>query len=239
MKKVNTLLCLVYLFIMTTPVTAQVNIGIKGGATISTVDFNFSRNGNHSLGGYQSTSISDLTVIERKYQNVQGYCFAFSVQKKLTEKLGLQLEVQYDQKGFHEFVSAVYLGTNYSQDLSTRFTYIDLPILLDYNLFKKGKFEINGLGGLNIGYALLSEQTYSAFGDSRTYKYELTSNNFNRVDLSLVGGVGFCYYLGGNALTLDTRYAFGLSSTELSDVLNKSQNRVISLLLGYRLALRR
>jgi hypothetical protein len=216
---------------------AQIHLGIKGGATLSTIDFNFATEGVHSLGGYRPTYSGSVSKSTFQYQKVQGYCIGVSIEKPLDERLGAVLELQYSQKGFHETEGFNYQGQSVVLNLTTVYSYIDMPILLNYSLMKKGNMGLVGEIGLNIGYALWGQQTYKTDTYANTYDYVFSSENFNRLDLSVLAGLGFYYNMGANRITFNTRYAFGITDTERSDVLNKSPNRVLSFILGYQFKL--
>jgi Outer membrane protein beta-barrel domain len=222
------------LILISMQINAQITLGVNTGITLSTVDFNFSRFGVHSLGGARSTYSGYLSDMVIKNQKVEGYCWYLTAEKIMNEKISLQLEVQYEQRGFHEFSNFNFQSTPVNYDLTVVTSYLALPIILKYNLLKKDNWGTYVNGGLSFAYALTSNQTYYDKGDMRTYNYDFTNSNFNRVDLSVIGGLGMNYLIGKNRLDISCRYSYGLTNTELSDVLILSQNRVILFSLGYK-----
>jgi Outer membrane protein beta-barrel domain len=217
---------------------AQVEIGIKAGTTLSTTAFGGTNRSNYSAETLPSV-LSPWSVKANNYTYPQqlGVSFAVSAMMPIHGKWSLQGELQYNQKGYHERNSML-LITDETIEVNTfaKYTYIDLPILAKYTL-KNGGMGVFVVGGVDLGYTLGGHVAYNnSFNDGGLDAY-LSSANYNRLEVSAVGGLGLSYALGKNTLTLDTRYAYGLTNTELSVPCYSSNNRVISVLLGYQFRL--
>ena len=154
--------------------------------------------------GANFSSITDAQGLSNK----TGFLAGAFVGAKFGDKIGLQVDLLYSQQGA-EFDTG-------SFDL----TYVNVPVVLKYYLFK----------GLNL-------QAGPQFGFNIDDDITVVVNNVQEkamaesFDLSGVVGIGFDLPLG---IRVDCRYNFGLTEVIKSDTdTNSPKNTVISLSLGY------
>jgi hypothetical protein len=152
--------------------------------------------------------------------------------------LTLAPELYYAQKGAENFQSRLAAGEPAEVSLS----YVEVPVLLRLPIpVGSGRFQPYLAGGPVFGWQLDCEVRAGASGAREdcgqllggAQQLEETLRNFEQ-GIMFGAGVAFEVIQGLGAITLDARYARGLS--RLSDDANgpEIQNRALSLLLGYR-----
>ncbi len=98
----------------------------------------------------------------------------------------------------------------------TRFSYIDAPLLFQFNLPTESGFQPYAIAGPSIGYATGGKVTTSARAiielDLFSTDINLDAIDYNRTHVALVGGLGAKARLGQNAaFFVEARYEHGLS----------------------------
>jgi hypothetical protein len=202
--------------------TAQMQIGIRGGYNLASL-----------------TLADDVTGSSTSTFGFKGgLCFGASLEIPLGSGLALSLEPQYLQKGVAQ--TSYYNGA-IEGIIKATMPYFELPVLIKPTILSLENFEINGAIGLSLGYTstfhyVVTDKTGLIVSEA---DYTITPTNFNKLDISAVGGIGFKYKIGSGSLTFDTRYGYGLTNTTLnpSDTSFKSANRVIAFFLGYQFKL--
>lgn len=153
--------------------------------------------------------------------------------------LTLAPEIYYAQKGAENFQSRLAAGESVEVSLS----YVEVPVLLRVALpAGGGRFQPYVTGGPVFGWQLDCEVQASATGAQEDcgqllggeQQIEETLRSFEQ-GMMVGGGVAFDLVRGLGALTLDARYARGLSRLSEQADGPEIQNRSFSLLLGYRL----
>lgn len=145
------------------------------------------------------TNISKMDYKEGQNENPQriGFVFGGFVDVGLTENLALMTELQYSPEGANL--------KPYKSD------YLNLPVILNYNLF----------GGFKLGV-----------GPQVGLKIHKKNDGFKNVAFS---GVGFAEYMITDEIGIDVRYLYGISNV-FDDHLNvDAKQRVVQLGLTYRL----
>ena len=191
---------------------SQYHFGIKAGLNINKQKFSPNLNSNsngqnaHDVFGYINTF----------HFGVTGDYF-------INNSFGITSELLYEVKGTH------YNKTELSPGFDHKLTYISLPILLDYSIFKSLTLQ----AGVETGYLLKTEDTYK-----QTEGILDDIDQFNRLEFS--GIVGFKYNLPANVY-LSIRYIHGITSL-LPDLINRDANeehnidllnRTYQLSIGY------
>ena len=185
--------------------TLTPKFGIKGG-------FNF----------------SNLYVDNVQDEHVKvGGNIGFYAKLPVTKGLSIQPELIYSNKGAKEDYS------NFLQGSGTyRFNlhYVEVPVLLVINLTKN--FSISG-GGYAAFLAGATVKDVDSDGTINNAT-ELSTDDFNRFDYGLVGGVS----VDIDHVTLGARYNYGLHNIGKDDNLagqltENSKNSVASLFIGF------
>jgi len=155
--------------------------------------------------------------------------------------LTLAPEIYYAQKGAENFQSRLVAGEPAEISLS----YVEVPVLLRFAIpAGDSRFQPYLAGGPVFGWQLDCEVQASSTGAREDcgqllggeQQLEETLRNFEQ-GVMLGGGVAFEAIRGLGAITLDARYARGLSRLSESPDGPEIQNRALSLLLGYRFGL--
>lgn len=190
---------------------AQIYLGLHGGANLSSMQF---------------TNNFDYRLKEINY--IQGINGGFVFQYLPQEHTGLQVEINYSERGWSD------------QDDSVKYTrsidYMEMPFLSHFNI-GGGKFRFTIDLGFYVAYALSSfeEQTLIESNEFTSGEYELIEGRDNVWDFGILGGGGFEYRIGDFVILARARYAYGLGNIfAQKEVLASeiSQNRVISINLG-------
>ncbi len=112
----------------------------------------------------------------------------------ITENFGLQAELLYTQKGGK--------GPIGSEDVTIKLDYIELPIMLRYQLERTNCFYFNG--GFDIAYNSNNAMVTS----SKTYVFD----DIKKIDYGIVIGAGCQFGLGNLPMYIDMRYYHGLTT---------------------------
>lgn len=142
--------------------------------------------------------------------------------------ISLEPGLYYSQKGY-ELKGALnvkgldFLGANAKAKLNSQ--YIDLPLLLKANL--------NGLqlfAGPQVSYLMQSDlkTTAGVFGFNLLNKKMDASDQFNKWDAAVTGGVGYKF---ANGVNISASYDYGLSRVDANNSLN-SYNHAVKVGIG-------
>jgi len=147
-----------------------------------------------------------------------GFIFRYITEKNV----GLQVELNYFQRGWKE-TDSIY---------SRRLNYIELPFMTHIYFGNKTRFFFNI--GPKISY-LLSENVLRNETVS-SEKVEQVKSVENPFDYGICGGLGFMFKISKNVFQLDARANYSLSdifSNNKTDYFDTSNNINVSLNLGW------
>ena len=136
----------------------------------------------------------------------------------ITDKLAFQPEVLYSQKGSRSTEEQF----NAHGYIRWKLNYVEIPVLLTYEIFPK--FTL--LGGGTFGYLLGAKQDFSGVG------YEDQTDLFNKTDLLWVAGLEYQIW---DALSLDMRMSRSLVAVSKVPMPRYFYNNSIGLTLRYHL----
>lgn len=178
MKKLLSLICVVGLFALNVnDLKAQdTKFGIKGGATLYSVTTSFA--------GFEESSNSKI-----------GFAAGVFMEKSFNDLLSLQVEGLYVQKGGEEE------GDDFFGDENITLSYIDVPVLVKFNIPLDGTVQPFVYGGGFVGYLLDATASEDDFEDD-------ISDFLNDINYGLSFGVGASFGM----LSLDIRYDMGLAN---------------------------
>lgn len=202
-------LLLIYLLILIRPTQAQINVGLKAG-------INYVNN--------ELVNPPPDYVTPNSYRF--GYHFGLFTNIKLADRFSLNPELAFSNK-----------GSRYDLDPTIRIAnihlnYLNLPILIEYELLDKLSVEI----GPELGYLL------SAKAKTKTDTQDIKNIWDNDIDIGLSAGLKYQLL---DKWIIGIRYSHGFSSVmknitfydengnPLDD--NKMQNRAFQLSVGYRI----
>ena len=202
---------------------AQISIGVRAGANLANVSF---------------SDTSDLDIGDPKTR--VGAILGAVLEMGITEKLAIQVEPSFIQKGWRIKDESQLLGQTIKIDGNYTFNYIDVPVLakLRFNGENTGLY---AFAGPTFGYMASGKYkvTTEVAGQKETEEEKLTfddEDGINRFDVGATLGAGFQLNLGGGRLFFDARYNLGLSNIADEEEVDDDfsiRNKGIGLSIGY------
>ena len=182
MKKSKILICtsLVLTFMAFTGVKAQQNepkFGIKGGVNFSNL---------------YTDNVDDNNVLT-------GFNVGLFAKLPVTNFISIQPEISYTGKG----AELVYNNALVSGTAQFKLDYIEVPLLLVVNVTKN--FNIHA--GPYAAYLISGKTTNKSSNGSYNFQDNINTDDFNRFDAGLAGGVG----LDLEPVSFGIRYNYGLT----------------------------
>jgi hypothetical protein len=161
-------------------------------------------------------------------QNHTGFFAGGYASIPFSDVISLEPGLYYSQKGY-EMTGSLnvkgldFLGANAKAKLNSQ--YIDLPVLLKAN--------INGFqlfAGPQVSYLMQADlkTTAGVFGINLLNKKMDASNQFNKWDAAVTGGVGYKF---ANGVNISAAYDYGLSRVDASNSVN-SYNQAVKVGIG-------
>ncbi|MES2733304.1 MAG: porin family protein [Bacteroidota bacterium] len=222
MKKSNVVCILLFVLLTTSSAMAQqVRFGIRAGLNVADWQGDAAQSVNNLL---------DLTNGYASKQARQGFHAGVYASIPLTAHFTLEPGVQYSQKGTRllgNFTSEALDLLNVKATVTNQASYLDVPVMAKFYLAKGLHF----YGGPQVSF-LLSNQVNtkaSVLGFSLLNRNFDVTDNFRRVDLALVGGVGYRF---DNGFNLNVGYDYGLNTLDQRGNIN-TYNRVIKASVGF------
>ncbi len=224
MRKIYTLAAII-IFAAVTKVNAQVNVGIGAGVTHS------------SLKGDAMSSFNNILDFADGFVTTRprtGFYAGGFVEMPLGDIVSLQPGIYYSQKGQSIRASIPgdkmniigMLGAGARADLVSH--YIDIPVVFKAEVAKG----LQVFAGPQLSYLAKSnlKADASILGVSLFKSNIDVSDNFNKADWALTGGVGYTF---DNGLSINAAYDHGLSRIDKNSAL-ESFNRSFKVGLGYK-----
>jgi len=203
---------LLLIFAGASSASAQIAIGIKGGANLS--NFSVTEDGGEP---------------ELPYDSRTGFLLGATVGVTVTPWLAVQLEGRYSQKGTKQTENDVIA--------SLRLSYIDVPLIAKAYIPTKGSpvmpyLYAGGFVGFETSCGLTTSGAVSVDLDCETADVGRQSN-----DYGVVFGGGTDVRLGPGAVTLDIEYSLGLRNLAEDQEIGEAYSRVFAFAAGYKLIL--
>ena len=204
MKKLSVVLLVALCVFALAPRDLAAGVGIKGGYSLA-----------------KFSLVPADTEMEWQYLPswVAGVYFEF--------KLGfvsVQPEILYTRMG------AKYAYEPEAFRIEYRYDYVQVPILLKFNIVPAGPIRPFLYGGGYGAYLIKAEGFMESGGESE--EADLT-DEFMRVDYGVVGGGGLAFKLPGISLSVEGRYNYGLANIFKDPVEGETmKNRSIMVLVG-------
>lgn len=131
-----------------------------------------------------------------------------------TDKMQLQAEINYDQKGAK------------SDEVTAKYDYLSVPVLFKYSLGKSDHTALNF--NVNLGpYAAFLLNSELEMDENTTDMADATEN----FEAGAILGFGMKYPVGNDHLLMDLRLGLGLTNFDKADI--EPNNKYIGLTLGY------
>lgn len=148
----------------------------------------------------------------------------------VSENFSIEPGIYYSQKGYEvkgelNVKGLEFIGANAKATLQSQ--YIDIPVLLKGNF---GGFEL--FAGPQVSYLLNSDlrTTAGVFGFNLLDRKMDASDQFNKFDAGVTGGIGYQF---GNGLNISASYDYGLTKVDANRNVD-SYNRGVKVGIGYR-----
>lgn len=221
MKKTFTLFTFLFIFIVAT-IHAQTQFGISAGVT------------NASWKGNAVQSLDQLVTISKGYLDTRGRTGFYAggyAHIPLGGRVSVEPGIYYSQKGYAmkgdiQISKLEFLGAD--ANLQVQSHYIDVPVLLKVN-------PVSGLqlyAGPQLSYLVKNNLHVDAgvLGFSVLNRNMDITNQFNRYDIAVVGGVGYKF---NNGVSINAGYDHGLARLDKNSNF-KSYNRVVKVGVGFQ-----
>ena len=172
-------------------------------------------------------NLSNLYNIEVNDNNMRvGFNVGVYGKFPVSKGVSIQPELLYTTKGAKLDYTNFTLGQG---EYRFNLNYLELPVTAVFNVAKNFNIHLGGYA------AYLTNVNITDVNDNGTINEiaDLRSNDFNRVDAGLVGGLGFDI----SNLTIGARYNYGLVDVGKVDnvsqeLVGKSKNSVLSFYIG-------
>ncbi|MBP6022025.1 porin family protein [Ferruginibacter sp.] len=200
---------------------AQITYGVQAGATIA----NWKGDALQSLNDVVDLSNGFVTTKSKTGISIGGY-----VNIPVTDKISFEPGLQYAQKGYTmqgdlKIDALKFLGVNASAKVEAH--YIDIPLVLKAELAKG----LSIYAGPQVSYLVKNNLHLNAgiLGISLYNDRLDITDNFNRMDMGLAGGIGYKF---DNGFNIKAGYDYGLSKLDKNDNF-KAYNRVAKISVGF------
>ena len=222
-KYMRNWLIILFLIGISIDINAQILAGVKIGTNITSIN-------------YDEKPGQPVYNMDRKI----GYMGGLVFQQFSTRNFGLQIELNYIQKGWKTAYDTTF-NTQYERNIE----YLDIPFLTHASFgINKSEFIIEL--GFFTGFALQSSEVFYDAGIAREQEYEFEPDRDNRIEYGLQGGVGIkrkfkfgILQLEGNySFTFNSVYKWGYSSDDFDfkryfDIPEQAQNQGIYITISY------
>ena len=189
--------------LFTTLVVAQTTIGLRAG-----------------FGQSSLRSGATFAAVTEQTQSINSPSLGVVVDVPLSEQLSVRTGLEYARRGtsvgLTQGVELFGVQLPLGARAQTQFSYVDVPLLLQYTLPTSGKLEPYLMGGPTVGYAVSGRLKTSAralvdITLSRT-DIDLDAINYERLHVALTAGAGTQVKIGyGTVAFVEARYAYGLT----------------------------
>jgi len=155
-----------------------------------------------------------------------GGVFGVFMSYAFTPQFSVQPEVLYSMKGYKWEGSGVDAG--YTE--KGKFNYIEVPVLLKYNIPTEGNTSPNLFVGPAVAFLTKADIDWDFDGESGTEDIKDSSKS---VDFGVAFGGGVDFTMGEGTVTFDVRYTLGLTKVDDSAEPWDLKNKAWSFIVGY------
>jgi hypothetical protein len=183
------------------------------------------------VGGKAGVVLADYeSPTEFKSTLKQGIMIGLTASGKLNYDFGIQLDLEYMEKGYHHYVC----NTIYEK-LET--TFIQIPFMLSYNIPFAEKLKVRVKAGGYAAWWLSAKYSMEGYKPSTT-EYDFDARGAKRFDFGPSAGAEAEYLLhNGNVFGLEFRYDLGVQDMETAEGGGSNTNRTMSAGLFYKFLL--
>jgi len=179
------------------------------------------------LGIVGGLNLANLTGPDVKNSDTRsGFSIGTYQEIKLSPFVSFQPELIFSQKGMIASGDGVFFPSR----ITCKFDYLELPLLLKFNLPLNEQANVHLLAGPSV--AALVTSRYSTNGDASIPGEEIP-DLMKDVDCGFILGGGIGYYTGAGVLNLEIRYEIGAMSAFRNSYGVDVKNSVLSILTAY------
>ena len=177
---------LIFLFLIMWSLSAhsQISLGLKAGIN-------------------SAHQVTEFNGVELSTESINGIVLGALLEIPLSQKVSLQPEFLYMQKG----------SSLEPLDDRLKINYLEIPILFKFKFLNKKSFGLNLVAGPSFGYA--SSGTISDGSGSESLDFD--DDTIERMDIPLQLGLGASTSIGGATLFTEYRYWRSLVNISKSD----------------------
>nr|WP_315256611.1 porin family protein [uncultured Flavobacterium sp.] len=188
-------------------------------SAVAVFAFGFANAQEVKFGAKAALNIASLTGDVEGSSSLIGFQVGGFAEFKLSEKFAIQPELMYSAQGVKE----KYEGGDFSEELTTKLGYINIPVMAKYYVAKSFSLEAGPqIGFLTSAKYKVEEEGVSAEVDGK--------DNFNSVDFSFNFGAGYDFT---ENISAGLRYNLGLSNINKEGDAS-AKNGVFSVSVGYK-----
>jgi len=186
------------LLAVTNASAADWEFGVKGGATSASLHGNVSN----------WITLQNFDILTDLTDPRTGFAGGVYVNVRATPMFSVQVEALYTQKGGSGRAAIRRNGIDFiGADVTIELDYIEFPIL-GMATFLAGPVDVNGYGGISVGYNSSSTAVVEVGGTTNTIGIGAFVTG---VDLSAVFGLGLSFGAGPVNILADGRFAYSLN----------------------------
>ena len=142
-----------------------------------------------------------------------GFCGGAFVLWPITSRFGLQQEVAFSQRGSRQDIEVDILELPTVLHVTYDMSYMDIPVLLRYTLFRGGRTNFYTVAGTAMSLMLDGRYTLEGLLDDGSEQVPLTADadlsEVDMFDFSIVYGAGLDFSLAGLGLLAEYRFTMG------------------------------
>ena len=172
----------------------SLSVGVRGGMNLANV------------------AVEDEDDVE--LDNRSGLDIGLLLNIGISESFSIQPEIHYMQKGYRFELEEEFFGEVITIDQDVLLNYLEVPILAKLALGNETvQLMINA--GPSLGYALNGKVESEIFGEKEEEDIDFSDDgneDFNRLDFSMLFGLGLGFNTGPATIFVDARYLLGLRS---------------------------
>ncbi|MFM2286121.1 MAG: hypothetical protein RLZZ543_1618 [Bacteroidota bacterium] len=219
-----------FLVLLAVSANAQLKYGAKAGLNYNVITYNYE-------GDVEAENASGI-----------GFHLGGYLVKSFTDKIAFRPELIISRCNVKESSEETYTIPYFDYTATTtttsegkeNYTYLDIPLLLDFGLSEKLSFQVGPQIGIRAGYkssgSYSSRTTYSDGDTPTTFEESYSSTSTTGMNSTNFGLALGAIYDTGNGLNFGARYQRGLNSIYTETSFGTANWNVLQFSVGYTLS---
>jgi hypothetical protein len=226
MKLITVALCSI--LILSSHAFCQVRFGFTGGLNFASL-----RGNDASL---HSTSMNGTTVSMNGPNSRTGFALGVFIESDMHDNFFFTPCLLYSQKGATYSGKATYSGTTATIDLTMKYDYIDIPVLINYQIPGDGSVKPILFAGPSLGFLVNSTASVSASAGGQSASADANIPNQASIDFGILFGGGVAINVSDQyKMLFNVRYGFGLGSVDNGSPSADVKNSYFAFMTGFEL----